>query len=261
MLESFPTIVIVAAIFALMMLANEIGFRIGVYGRKYQTDQATSASGTLKASVFGLVALVLGFSFSATTSRHEIRQRLVLDQANAIGTCYLRAGLLSEEPKNRIRELLKKFVSTRIALFAEGSDHERYLIHNKEIEQLMSQLWTEVETANLENPEKLKVSLIVPAANDVIDLSSTRVWAVRNHLPEPVLMLLLASVTLSSMLQGHSSGQAGNRQPGLWFAANIVFALVLFVVLDFDRPRKGIIRVDHTALIELQRSIDPTAQP
>ena len=93
-------------------------------------------------------------------------------------------------------------------------------------------------------------------ANEVIDLSSTRTWANRNHLPDPVLALLLVSVVISSLLLGHSSGQAARRHPGLWLASNVVLALVLYVVLDFDRPRRGMILIDQMPLIELQASLE-----
>jgi hypothetical protein len=112
-----------------------------------------------------------------------------------------------------------------------------------------------VEDANRREPDKVRNSLIVPAANEVIDLSSARAWANRNHLPEPVLLLLMVSVLVACLLLGHSSGQAGRRHPGLWLATNAIFALVLYVVLDFDRPRRGLIRVDQTPLIELDASI------
>jgi hypothetical protein len=93
------------------------------------------------------------------------------------------------------------------------------------------------------------------AANEVIDLSSTRAWAGRNHLPAPVLTLLLASVLVYSLLLGHSSGQAGRRHVGLWLASNLILALVMYVVLDVDRPRRGLIRVDQTPLVELESTI------
>jgi hypothetical protein len=68
-------------------------------------------------------------------------------------------------------------------------------------------------------------------------------------------------VLVSGLLLGHSSGQAGRRHAGLWVASNLILALVLFVVLDFDRPRRGLIRVDQRPLIELNAAIgDATAQ-
>ena len=255
MFYDYPTWPIVLGLLVIMLMANEIGFRIGLRDRKKQSEQGQNVSGALKASIFALVALLLAFSFSATTSRHELRQRLVLDQANAIGTCYLRAGLLPEEQKSRIQEILKQYVEKRLAIFAQGRQPGKYQQLSAEIDQLLSQLWVSVEYANVVSPETTRNSMIVPAANDVIDLSSTRAWAVRNHLPRPILQLLLACIVLSSLLYGHSSGQSGVRHLGLWLSANIVFALVLYVVLDFDRPRQGLIQVDHTPLVEFAHSI------
>jgi len=101
----------------------------------------------------------------------------------------------------------------------------------------------------------------VPAANEVIDLSSTRAWAGRNHLPAPVLVLLMVSVLVTGLLLGHSSGQAGKRHSPLWLVTNLIFALVLYVVLDFDRPRRGLIQVDPTPLVELEASLREEPAP
>lgn len=214
-----------------------------------------------KGSIFGLVALLLGFSFSATTSRHDFRQRLVLDQANAVGTCFLRAGLLDEISCKRIRDLLRRYVEVRVEQYRAGRNEAVVARDQAEIERLLADLWTAVEEANRREPEKVHKSSIVSAANEVIDLSSTRTWANRNHVPEPVLFLLMVSVLVACLLLGHSSGQAERRHPSLWLAANAVFALVLYVLLDFDRPRRGLIRVDQTPLVELNASLGGTSAP
>ncbi|WP_459558634.1 bestrophin-like domain [Lacunimicrobium album] len=255
MLHAYPTWLIVLALFGVMFFADEIGFRYGYRHRKQEDDESRSVGGTLKGSVFGLVALLLAFSFSATTSRHEIRQRLVLDQANAIGTCYLRAGLLADPYELRMKDALRQYVDLRLELFDLNLQQEVYDEKISRINSILTQLWEIVEETNRSDQELVRTSQIIPAANEVIDLSSTRAWANRNHLPNSVLMLLLVSVILSSLLQGHSSGQSARRHLGLWVSVNIVFALVLFVVLDFDRPRRGFIQVDRTPLVELRESM------
>lgn len=260
-LFDWPTWLIVVTLLCLMSMANEIGFRAGRRWHHEETDLSRSVSSTLKGSVLGLVALVLAFSFSATTNRYDIRQRLVLDQANAVGTCYLRAGLLDDPFRTRIRGVLRQYVGLRLELFQRGLDHADFERMHAEIERRLTELWDTVEETARKSPEATRNSMIVPSANEVIDLSSTRSWASRNHLPDPVLVLLLASVVVSALLLGHSSGQAGRRHFGLWLASNLVFALVLFVVLDFDRPRRGLIRVDQTPLIELYSAIGGSRAP
>lgn len=256
MLYDLPTWVIVIGMLALTLVANELGFR---YGRKHQgreSELSKSVSNTLKGSVFALVALLLAFSFSATSSRYDMRQRLVLEQANAIGTAYLRAGLLGDESKAEIRDILREYVDVRLQHFRSGYETAKSKELQLRIDKLMNDLWVRVESENSVNPEAIRTSLIVPAVNEVIDLSSTRAWANRNHLPDPVLVLLLSSVFISSLLLGHSSGQAAQRHKGLWLASNLVLALLLYVVLDFDRPKRGMILIDQDPLIELQASLN-----
>lgn len=238
-----------------------VGFRIGGRDRELETEHSRAAATALKASVFALVALLLGFSFSATTARYDLRQRLVLDQANAVGTCHLRAGLLDESMRDRIRASLRRYVRAHLEYAAASGNDAALSRAASEIDRILADLWTVVEEANRRNPDAVRNSVIVPAANEVIDLSSTRAWVGRNHLPAPVLALLLASVLVSGLLLGHSSGQAGRRHVGLWLASNLVLALVMYVVLDFDRPRRGLIRVDQTPLVELESAIQEIPRP
>jgi len=258
MLYDLPTWVIVLGLLFVSLAANETGFRYGRWLQGRESDLSKSVSNTLKGSVFALVALLLAFSFSATSNRYDMRQRLVLDQANAIGTAYLRAGLLGEPARSDIRSTLRRYVDARLEHFRSGYQTRASVALQTEIDELMNALWAEVERQNAADPEVVRTSLIVPAANEVIDLSSTRAWANRNHLPDPVLVLLLASVVISSLLLGHSSGQTARRHPGLWMASNLVLALVLYVVLDFDRPKRGMILIDQMPLIELKASLEST---
>ncbi len=260
-LQDLPTWLIVIGLLTLMSAANELGFRLGRRHDRGESDISRTAENAFKGSIFGLVALLLGFSFSATTSRYDLRQRIVLDQSNAIGTCHQRAGLLGETSREQIRGILQGYLKSRIELSRAGRDEERVAQAQAEIDRYLTELWAAVEDANRREPDVVRNSLVVPAANEVIDLSSTRTWANRNRLPEPVLLLLMVSVVVTCLLLGHSSGQAERRHLSLWLAANAIFALVLYVVLDFDRPRRGLIQVDQTPLFELDASIGGRAKP
>ena len=256
-LYDLPTWLIVAALLALTLAANEVGYRMGLRRQRTESELSRTVSNALKGSTFALVALLLAFSFSATSSRYELRQRLVLDQANAVGTCYLRAGLLAEPGRTQIRSVLVEYLDVRLEHYQAGYHTEAGKQLRTRIDGLMARLWEQIETANRADPQGVRTSLIVPAANEVIDLSSTRAWANQNHLPDPVLAMLLGSLVISSLLLGHSSGQAATRHVGLWLASNLVLGLVLYVVLDFDRPRRGLIVVDQTPLVELRATLEP----
>jgi hypothetical protein len=250
-LQDAPTLLLVSILLAMMLTATEIGFRLGLKYHRKETDLSRTVSNAFKASIFGLVALLLGFSFSATTSRYDLRQRIVLDQANAIGTCYLRAGLLDESSRTKIQDILRRYVDVRLEqsrLKSADADHAQL---QAQIDRLLADLWVAVEEANQRDPTKVRNVLIIPAAKEVIDLSSTRSWANRNHLPLPVLLVLVVGVIVACLLLGHSSGQTQRRHLSLWITSTVIFSLVLYVILDFDRPRRGLIRVDLTPLVEL----------
>lgn len=240
---------------ALMFAADEVGYRLGRRHRD-EPEPSRAVSYALKGSVFALVALLLGFSFSVTSDRHTHRQRQVLAEANAIGTCHLRAGLLGEPARTTIRESLRGYVAARLTHHEQGADPAEERRREREMARALDGVWRGVEEANRTNAEAVRVSQIVPAANDVIDQSGTYLWETRTHLPPAVLALLAVCVVLSGALVGHSSGQLDRRHLGLWVASNVLFVLVLFVVLDFDRPRRGLIRVDQRSLIEVGAQLD-----
>ncbi|PQO35700.1 hypothetical protein C5Y96_08580 [Blastopirellula marina] len=255
-----PTWEIVGSIFVLTFIANEVGFRAGSREGKNDSEGARAVSNGLKASILGLAALLLGFSFSTTTTKHYQRQRLVLDEANAIGTCYLRAGLLGEPQKSELQQSLKRFTNLRLKHFELALDHDAYDETLSQMQTELDQIWHSVETTAQTQPDRVVPSQIVPAANSVIDLNTTRLWSARNHMPQPVVILLCICIIVSSMITGHSSGQVGKRYLGLWFAFNVLLTLVLFVILDFDRPRRGLIQVDHHPLVEVLETMEPASR-
>lgn len=257
MIFLWPTWTTIAVLLGVMMLANEIGFRAGRSLHREEPETSRTVSNALKGSIFGLVAFLLAFSFSMTSSRHDARRRTVLDEANAVGTCYLRASLLGEPYRTKIRGDLRQFVDVRLDYFQNGLEPIEVADDSQRMNELLDQIWASVEAAFRNDPQQVHTSQIIPAVNDVVDLNSTRAWIATSHIQPIVLLLLILCVVVSSLLIGHSSGQARRRHLGLWAAFNVLFALVFFVLLDFDRPRRGLIQVDHSPLIELQQTMDP----
>ncbi|MBX7166051.1 MAG: hypothetical protein K1X74_06850 [Pirellulales bacterium] len=248
----WPTWPLVVLLLALMFVCDELGFWLGRSRHRCENEDSRHVSSTLKASVFGLSALLLGFTFSMTAARHDVRRRVVLDEANALGTCYLRAGLLDGSAGEPIRQALASYLAARLHQHAHALEPQVVETTNREIDGHLDALWRAVSAAAKANQQLTLTSMVVPAANAVIDLHATRTWAVRNHVPPAVLALLVTCTLVSSVLIGHSSGQVERRHAGLWVASNVLLALVLFVVLDFDRPARGMVRVDHQPLFDLQ---------
>ena len=249
----WPISVTVVTILLLSLAATEIGYR---YGR----SQRMSESGrdiltTIRTATLGLVALLLGFSFAITSSRFNDRSRLVMDEANAIGTCYLRAALLAEPADSEIRTALRLYLDLRIESYERRLDPEASARTISGMQAALDDLWTGVTHAMTTQRDRAFMAAIVPAANDVIDLAGTRLWLRSYYMPPSVVVLLAVCIVICGAMIGHALGQAGERHVGLSLGINLLIVMVAFVVLDFDRPHRGLIRVDQTPLIQLRESM------
>jgi len=249
-INTVPMWMILAPILVMALIASVAGFR---YGRRHiDAGDNLNVSG-LRASTLGLVALLLGFSFSMTSTRFGDRSRTVLEEANSIGTCYLRAGLLDSASRERIRTAVRAYTDSRLENYQRGVDSKEYRRTTADMQAALDLLWAGVEQAVRVDPERARVSLIVPAANDVIDLSAKHTWSDHNQMPASVLFLLAATIIITSVLIGQSLAESGKRHIGLWLAINILLILLIFVILDFDRPLRGLIRMNQAPLIDVRQ--------
>jgi hypothetical protein len=239
-----PTLIILA----LSLGASELGFRIGRAQQPSESERDILT--TIRTSTLGLVALLLGFSFAVTSNRFNDRSRLVMDEANAIGTCYLRAGLVAEPASTQIRTALRRYIDLRIESYEKGIDPQQFAHLADGMHAALDELWAGVTHAVSVDRTRALSSAIVPAANDVIDLSTTREWMRSYHMPAQVVLLLGLSIVICAAMIGHALGEGGRRRVILSLGINLLIIMVAFVVLDFDRPRRGLIRVDQTPLIQ-----------
>jgi hypothetical protein len=259
-LYTIPAWIIASGLFLGLLVGAEFGFRVGQLA-KGPADEATDAGmGIVKGALLALVGLLLGFSFSMAASRFDARKDVILREANAIGTVWLRAGLLQAGTAAKMRGVLRRYVDVRVEHYDAGIDPTRIASTAAEAERLQSEVWGLLESeANAEPARAPVVSLFAQSLNEMIDLSSEREAVRRNHVPEAVLLLLFASTLLCSIVVGHSFGRSGRRS---WLAS-IAFALlvtmVIFVVIDLDRPTRGLIRVGQDSMIALQLSLRGSA--
>ena len=251
-INTLPMWMVLVPILVLALIASLAGYR---FGRRHMEAGTHGNISGLRASAIGLVALLLAFSFSMTSSRFGDRSRTVLEEANSIGTCYLRAGLLDSATRDRIRTALRTYADARLENYQRGVDSKEYRRTTTDMLVALDQLWAGVEQAVRVDPERARVSLIIPAANEVIDLSAKHTWSDHNQMPVSVLLLLAATIVITSVLIGQALAESGQRHVGLWLAMNILLVLVIFVILDFDRPLRGLIRMNQTPLIEVRQSM------
>jgi hypothetical protein len=242
----FEDLLVAAALFGLLLASLETGFRAGQRSAAREADaRASGQVGAIQGAVLGLLGLLLAFSFSAAGGRFLERQDLIVAEANAIGTAWLRADLLAEPHRSELRAALERYAKQRIELAAhlrQGLDAGAAA----EVARLHDRLWRAAAAGVAERPA---VTLaVLPPVNEVIDLHATRVAAARKHLPSLVLGLLIACSVLAIGVIGYGCGLAGSRRAPLTVALAVLIGTGLWVTIDLDHPRAGLLLVSDAPL-------------
>ncbi|MFN0066013.1 MAG: hypothetical protein ACKVYV_00090 [Limisphaerales bacterium] len=241
-----------------LWLAYEAGYAGGGRARRREADSAPDF-GTIQGAVLGLLGLLLAFTYSLASSRHDTRKQIVVHEANAIGTAWLRAELLPEPARVEFRDQLRRYLEARILPDGADTDTRRFEEALRKSESLHADLWaTTIRSMSGRTPTELD-GLVVVAVNEVIDVHSQRVAASLDHVPWIVLLLLFVAAAFSMALTGFGCGLSRRRNHTLTITLAAMIVAVTTVILDLDRPRRGFIKVPQRSLINLQQSLDAEA--
>jgi NADH:ubiquinone oxidoreductase subunit 6 (subunit J) len=204
-------------------------------------------------AALGLLAFMLAYTFGLAGSRFEDRRQVLLSEANAIGTTYLRAAMLPEPMRTETRNLLREYVDVRLEA-VQQPDKLRAAVSRSE--ELHNQLWS-VAVAVTEKDRSPITGLFVQSLNEMIDLHATRIMTgLRSRVPGMIWIVLSLLAILSMVMMGYHSGLANSRRSIVVIGLIIGFALVLFLIADLDRPGQGTLRVSQQAMIDLRHSMN-----
>ena len=250
-------IIVAGSLLVMMLVSMDIGYRIG--HRRKATDAQTSIEviGTVDAAVFGLLGLILAFTFSGASDRLSLRRAQIVQEANAIGTAYLRIDVLAQSDQAAIRDLFRSYLEKRIEVFDKFNDRATSNAALEKAEQLQRNIWSRSVASCRADTNPDACLLMLPALNEMIDITTTRTMATLTHAPWAILMLLILLAFAAAML----SGYAMSRQPTRSMVHMLVFSLVVsasvYVVLDLEYPRAGVIslRSMDQALYQLRETM------
>lgn len=253
----FSTISICVLLLAMMMLSVEVGRWIGKRRRATFAEADRSQINAIQAAILGLFALLLGFTFTMSVQRYDGRTAAVADEANAIGTAYLRSDLLEPADGEQARSILRRYVDLRVQAGGVSLPAQSDLDElNAQAAGLQNQLWSLGVSAAEADPNPVTAGLYLQAVNTLIDAQGSRSAALQNHVPEPVLLLLMTVFVTGGGVVGYATGLSTGRRPLFaTLAMTLLIVLVVFVVVDLDRPRRGLIQTNQTSLLELRSSI------
>jgi hypothetical protein len=251
-LLSFPVFLGVALA---LLLSMEIGYRMGRWHQKIGRGSIKEFVGIVDAPILALLGLLIGFTFFGAAERFDKRRDLIVEETNHIGTAYLRLDLLRPEDRDALRNLFKDYLDSRIRTYAILPDVRAALAEYDRSQQMQSEIWVRaIEAAQKTGTTPASMQL-VPALNDMIDITTTRVAVTQFHPPRIVFVMLAALSLIAAMLAGYQMSTAARRS---WFHVAlfvITFTLAIYVILDLEYPRLGLIRVDAAdALLKDLRS-------
>ena len=255
LLDPIPILGVFGAFAVLSLIVYELGYRIGRWWQSRTPEEVEGPTGMIVGSLLALMAFLLAISMGMASERFDTRRGLVLEEANSIGTTYLRAGYLPEPASSRTQELLREYVPLRIVrdVGAVSADIARSAEINVE-------LWSIAEDLARETPDSIMLGLYVDALNDTIDVSESRVIAgIYARVPETVLALLFVGSVLTLGMVGFGAGLTRRRSPLTAIVLIVVLGAVLTLVVDLDRPQDGFLDVSQQPLLDLQRQVDPGA--
>ena len=228
-----------------MLILLEVGRRFGIRRRPQETEGERGGLGTVEGAVFALFGLMLAFTFSGAASRFNEKRMLIAEEVNCIETAYLRLHLLARQAQPALQELFRRYVDSRLATYRKLPNMVAAEVEMAKSKRIQEEIWTEAVTATgLPDSHHSAGLLLLPALNNMIDISTTRTMALQIHPPRIVYALLFGLGLICSLLAGFrmSSGQRRSWLHILGFT--VLTVIIVYVMLDVEYPRAGLIRLE-----------------
>ncbi len=256
---SYALSVLLLAVFLFlgMLLLMEVGRRIGIRRAVQDLDKATVGLGALEGAVFGLMGLLVAFTFSGAAARLDLRRQLIVQEANDIGTAYLRLDLLPADTQPALRDSFRRYVDARLATYAKLPDAAAAQEELVKSTRLQDEIWTQAVAACRAASSPATTTLLLTALNEMIDITTTRAKATEMHPPTSIFAMLIGLSLVGALLAGYGTAANPTRSwlHMIGFAA--AMALAVYVILDLEFPRLGLVRIDSfdQTLVEVRESM------
>jgi hypothetical protein len=228
-----------------VLVSLAIGRRIGRQALARHGDAGLASAASLETAVFALLGLLIAFTFSGALTRFDSRRAQVVDEANAIGTAYLRIDLLPSSAQPRLRATFRDYLDARIATYRKLPDLQAAQHELTRSQALQADIWSQaVAATRLPESRSGTEVLVMPALNAMFDITTVRVMATQMHPPFIIFVMLAGFALASALLAGYQGAheKASDWVHKLGFAGIVAFTV--YVILDIEYPRMGWIRID-----------------
>ena len=246
----------------IVLLSVWLGTFLGQRRRLKPDHEAETSLGTINAAMLGLLAFLLAFTFGFSAQIFQNRRQLLLDEVNAIGTVYLRAGLLTEPYQSQIRKLLREYIDVRVNIFKQkmGKYSEEFKNAISHSENLQDQIWSSVTKLTQAGHDTPITAVFIQSLNEMIDLQTSRLTVLKYQIPHVVWYSLYFITILSMIAVGYQVGLTGKSVIKISIILALTFAAVILLITDLDRTSEGYLQVSQQPMFELQQKLQTSAQ-
>lgn len=262
-LDKFPLWAVFGATAIIVSVAFEGGFRAGLLAKLKENGDLSAPVGAMVGVVLTLSAFILAFTFGVAAERFNDRRVLVIEEANAIATTYLRSDFLPDQNRLEVQNLLRKYLGSRLELahsLKRRPDHSLVTSSVAESEKIQDLVWAQIRQVARNQLDSDVIALFIESLNDTIELQSKRVAAgMYARLPKLVWIVLYLLIVLSMFGLGYQFGVAGKRNWPVTFAAVLSLAVVILLIADLDRPLEGFLQTSNKPLYDLARKLGVAA--
>jgi len=238
------TYVIVPVFLVAMLLLMSVGHRVGTHRIHEDTESVRMGLVSVETAVFGVLGLILAFTYSGASTRFELRRTVAVQEANALGTAWLRLDLVPQPAQADLKEKMRRYGRVHVAAYDALPDYNAFHAKLAQAKSMQSEIWVAAVAAVRDAPAPA-AQLVLPAINDLIDMTGTREALAEVRTPGAILALLMVLAVACRFLAGYGLAGAkptSRRLHMVGFA--VVLTGVIYIVLDYDHPRMGLIRVD-----------------
>lgn len=247
--------VIAILLFAIMLISSFVGKVTGNYIRnKKHTEEKLTETSPLIALLFFLLA----FTFGMSGDRYDSRRKIVVEEANAIGTAILRSDLYPDSSRTLFRKDFKAYVEARIAYYQVGADPKGILKADSLSQVISSKLWTRASNLSKDPANLAATQQMIPALNTMIDVTTSRLSGEKAKVPQSILIMLFFLALISAFYGGYSEGRKGKMDWLVQIGFCLLVSLVVLFTLDLDRPRRGFVNLDlpNQTIIDLRKNFE-----
>jgi hypothetical protein len=247
--------VIALLLFILMIISSYIGKLTGNYirNKKHAEEKLTETSGLI-----ALLFFLLAFTFGMSGDRYDSRRKIVVEEANDIGTALLRSDLYADSTRTLFRKDFKEYVETRISYYQVGADVKGILKADSLSQVISSKLWKRASNLSKDPANLAATQQMIPALNAMIDVTTSRLAGEKAKVPQSILVMLFFLALISAFYSGYSEGRKGKIDWLVQIGFCLLVSLVVLFTLDLDRPRRGFVNLDapNQTIIDLRKNFE-----